>query len=151
MIALIDGDSMIFMLGYVHREHQDVNEMYKSVDIFLENLFIQTRADQYYGAIAGPGKCFRYEVYKVKPYKGNRPDQTDYMNFWRPVVTRHLINNWNFDFCNGEGALNYEADDLIFTAWNNVRLGTNLECIVCSPDKDLRTIVGMHFEYLPLT
>lgn len=147
MIALIDGDSMIFMLGWVHKEHQNVNEMYQSVDTFLENLFIMTGADQYYGAIAGPHKCFRHNLYKVKSYKGNRPEQTDYMNFWRPIVSRYLIEKWRFDLCTKPPLEAYEADDLIFTAWQNIAFNVDLECIICSPDKDLRTIVGKHYDY----
>ena len=145
MIALIDGDSMIFMLGYVHREHQNVQEMHQSVDVFLENLFIQTGADMYYGAIAGPHKCNRYEIYKVKPYKGERPELSDYMQFWRPVVDQYLREKWKFEQAHD----GYEADDLIFGAAQlcNTMGSYGMDFIVCSPDKDLRTIPGMHFDY----
>ena len=144
MTALIDGDSMIFMLGYVHREHQNIEEMYKSVDTFLENIFIQTGADTYYGAIAGPCKCFRYDIYKVKEYKGIRPELSEYMEFWRPVISDYLKDKWKFDW--PKNALQGEADDLIFGAAHDCK-DNGLEFVVCSPDKDLRTIAGMHFDY----
>lgn len=144
MVALIDGDSMIFMLGYVHKDHQDKDEMYKSVDTFLENIFIQTGADMYYGAIAGEVKCHRHDLYKMKEYKGNRPEQNEYMNFWRPLVTDYLVTQWKFDVPTSpdEG----EADDLVFGVAHDCK-ANGVEFIVCSPDKDLRTIPGMHFDY----
>lgn len=143
MIALIDGDSMIFMLGYVHKEHQNIGEMHSSIDVFLENIFIQTGADQYYGAIAGPNKCFRYELYKVKPYKGNRPEQAEYMNFWRPICKEYLQKQYGFDMPEHT----YEADDLIATASMQLR-NDGHQFVICSPDKDLRTISGFHYDYL---
>lgn len=143
MIALIDGDSMIFILGYVHREHHNVQEMYQSIDAFLENLFIQTGADMYYGAIAGSHKCNRYEIYKVKPYKGERPELNDYMQFWRPVVDQYLQEKWKFE----PAHKGYEADDLIFGVHCDCVANGIEEMIVCSPDKDLRTIAGIHFDY----
>lgn len=135
---------MIFMLGYFHREHQNKEEMFNSIDTFLENIFIRTGSDQYYGAIAGPNKCFRYDRYKVKPYKGNRAEQAPYMDFWRPICTEYLVNtdNWSFD----QPSHTYEADDLIGTAAVNLTIH-NIDFTVCSPDKDLRTIVGFHYDY----
>lgn len=142
MISLIDGDSMIFMLGYVNREHQNKHEMHESINVFLENLFITTGANQYYGAIAGPKKCFRYSLYKVKPYKGKRPEPPEYMNFWRPICTEYLQKQYGFDMPEHT----YEADDLIATASTQLKADGH-ETIICSPDKDLKTIPGLHYDY----
>jgi hypothetical protein len=77
------------------------------------------------------------------PYKGNRPEQQDYMNFWRPAVSHYLYNKWRFDIAH-QG---YEADDLIFGVHCDCVANGMEELVVCSPDKDLRTIPGMHYDY----
>lgn len=143
MIALIDGDSIAFILGWAHREHQNKEEMYKSIDEFLENLFIMTGATMYYGALASDVPCFRYDVYKVKPYKGNRPELKEHMEFWRPVVTSYLKDKWKFDSC-----APMEADDLIYTAHQELHVSDPaMDYVICSPDKDLKQIPGMHYDY----
>lgn len=140
MIALIDGDSIAYILGHVHRDHQFVDQMHSSIDSFLDNIFRQTGANMYYGALASEQPCFRYDLYKVKPYKGNRPELSEYMAFWKPIVMGYLKNRWNFDYADG-----LEADDLINTAACSI----NAECevVICSVDKDLKQIAGLHFNY----
>ena len=141
MIAIIDGDSIPFMLGWVHKEHQNIDEMEKSVDTFLENLFLLTGADMYYGALAGNEQSFRHDVYKAKSYKANRADLQDHMIFWRPIVAGYLHGKWKFDCQSG-----LEADDLVNTAALSVKSQRH-EFTVCGVDKDLKQIPGMHFDY----
>lgn len=145
MISLIDGDSLAFILGWVHKEHQNVDEMYKSIDAFLENIFIMTGADMYYGALASDILCFRYKVYKVKPYKGTRPELPEHMKFWKPIVVEYLKNQWKFDFCTSV-VTPLEADDLVYTAALSLK-AEGIEHCICSPDKDLKQITGTHYDY----
>lgn len=141
MIALIDGDSIAFMLGWHYREHRNIDEMHKAVDLFLENIFIMTGADMYYGALAGNEQSFRHDVYKVKPYKGNRKELDDHMVFWRPIVAGYLHGHYKFDCQSG-----LEADDLVYTASMALK-AEGYDVMICSPDKDLKQIPGEHFDY----
>lgn len=145
MISLIDGDSISFMLGWVHREHQDKDLMYQSIDAFLENIFILTGADMYYGALAGDRPCFRYDIYKVKPYKGTRTELQDHMVFWKPIIVQYLKDQWKFDYCTSV-VTPLEADDLVYTAALSLK-AEGIDHCICSPDKDLKQITGTHFDY----
>lgn len=141
MIALIDGDSIAFMLGWHHKDHRHIPDMHQAIDLFLENLFIQTGADMYFGAVGNDIPSFRYDTYKVKPYKGTRKDLDEHMVFWRPVVLEYLQQKWRFSTVDG-----YEADDIIATAAEELQAEKH-EFIICSPDKDLKQIAGLHFDY----
>lgn len=141
MIAIVDCDSISFMLGWHHRDHRDIPTMHQAVDKFLEDLFILTGADMYYMALAGNTPCFRYDTYKVKPYKGSRKELDEHMQFWRPIVVDYLKNQYKADSHDG-----LEADDLVYTAAMALKKYSH-DIIICSPDKDLRQIAGLHHDY----
>jgi hypothetical protein len=141
MIALIDGDSIAYILGWIHKENQDVAGMHTSIDVFLDDVFTMTGADMYFGALASDTvKCWRYELYRAKPYKGGRLDDL-HMLFWKPIVKDYLREKWKF-----QDSKLVEADDLIAMA-AQMCLKEGHEFIVCSPDKDLRQLVGRHYDY----
>lgn len=141
MIALIDGDSIAYILGWTHKESQDVLGMHAAIDSFVGDIFTMTGATHYFGALASDDiRYFRYEVYKAKPYKGGRVDDP-HMVFWKPVVKAYLKEKWKFI---DSGVL--EADDLIGLAAKNCRT-EGVDFVICSPDKDLRQIQGMHYDY----
>lgn len=151
MIALIDGDSIAFILGWHHREHYTIEVMYDAIDRFLDDIFTMTGADMYFGALASPIKCFRYDRYKVKPYKGNRPTELqEHMEFWKPVIMNYLHDKWQFAaarYSNTQwGSVSIEADDVINTSALFLQK-QNLDFTICSPDKDLKQIPGRHYNY----
>lgn len=150
MIALIDGDSIAYVLGWHHREHQNKEEMYKAVDDFLDNIFIMTGADMYFGALGGYINCFRYDIYKMKGYKATRGELQEHMVFWKPVILEYLIDKWKFQSAGYAktpfGVSTIEADDVVNTAAMFL-IGQNEEFIICSPDKDMKQIPGKHFDY----
>lgn len=151
MIALIDGDSISYILGWHHREHQNKEEVYNAIDQFLDDIFIQTGATMYFGALAGNTPCFRYDRYKVRKYKGNRPIEVqEHMKFWKPVITDYLAGKWKFvsaGFAHTPGGVcTLEADDVINTAVLSAKL-QGLGFTICSPDKDLKQLSGFHFDY----
>ena len=85
-------------------------------------------------------KCknnFRKEI--DPQYKANRKKP----NRWISELRDYLIEYWNNSFAHDE----YEADDLIF--YNAQLLNVN-DYIVCSIDKDLKQIEGLHFDYYQL-
>jgi len=85
-------------------------------------------------------KCknnFRKEIYTQ--YKENRKKP----NRWISELRDYLIDYWNNSFAHDE----YEADDLIFY---NAQLLNVDEYIICSIDKDLKQIEGLHYDYYQL-
>jgi 5'-3' exonuclease len=85
-------------------------------------------------------KCennLRKEIYTQ--YKENRKKP----NRWISELQDYLIDYWNNSFAHDE----YEADDLIFY---NAQLLNVDEYIICSIDKDLKQIEGLHYDYYQL-
>ena len=83
-------------------------------------------------------RCWRHDIAKTREYKGNRPD--------RPVLyteaKRVLLQDWDAYVAPG-----MEADDAL------AMLAADCEeahetCIICSIDKDLLTIPGLHFNFV---
>ena len=137
MTSLIDADSLVYILGYNHREHQDIPFMYKSIDDFVRTILTMTQADEYLGTFSAKS-CFRHEVYKYAPYKGNRPPKAEWLLFWEPIIKKYLIEEWGFIVPD-----DLEADDVV-CALAEVFKG---DCCICSPDKDMKQIEGIHFDY----
>jgi len=85
-------------------------------------------------------KCknnFRKEI--DPQYKANRKKP----NRWISELRDYLIEYWNNSFAHDE----YEADDLIY--YNSQLLSVN-DYIICSIDKDLKQIEGLHYDYYQL-
>ena len=85
-------------------------------------------------------KCknnFRKEI--DPQYKANRKKP----NRWISELRNYLIEYWNNSFAHDE----YEADDLIY--YNSQLLSVN-DYIICSIDKDLKQIEGLHYDYYQL-
>lgn len=136
--ALIDADSIIYIMAWNHRDKDDVDEFVKQLDEFVESLLMEVGARQYAGFFSAPSeKCFRTKIYKVRPYKGNRPEKPEWVKKWEPVVKGRLINHWGFIQLK-----EIEADDAV-----SAMQQTMVNSIICSPDKDLRQVPGNHFNY----
>jgi 5'-3' exonuclease len=142
MIAIIDGDSISYILGWNHREHQDVELMKEATHGFVHTICTLVGATSYIGLLS-PEKNFRYDTYKYAPYKGNRKrdERPEWQVFWKPIIDGYLKEQWAFFHVEG-----LEADDVVAllsegfseNKWNHV---------ICSPDKDLRQIPGLHYDY----
>jgi hypothetical protein len=154
---LIDGDAIAYMIGWNYREFvsdapQDVIwAVENSVNRFMEDLFTLTDSKLYLGIISSEAnrKNFRYDVYKYKPYKGNREEEPDWIRRWKPVINEHLLAIWGFQRSPEE----LETDDIIAGVHNSYAemyrqtQGHSAETIVCSPDKDMKQLPGQHYCY----
>lgn len=145
--ALIDADSVIYIIAYQYRETEE--EPYPEVEIvqgatdeFIKGILQATDAERYLGAIGHDSKCFRYEVAKFKPYKGGRKEPDPWVAKWKKVITDRMRSEWGFTSIDG-----LEADDIISIAADQERVASNVEVTICSPDKDLRQIPGVHYDY----
>jgi len=131
--ALIDADIMMYRSAWKH-EGGDVEELHETIDVMFEHLFHVTKCENYIGFLTGKGN-FRKEIAKTKPYKGNRKDM---------VIPEHLDNardylveQWNCYVVNG-----LEADDALGICQTKME-----KTIICSIDKDLLQIEGLHYNW----
>ena len=129
-IALIDGDLIAYPSAASVKEHEPVDLAIHRADETVRTILDMTGATSYRMWIGGNDNFRKI----INPqYKANRKDVT------KPVflqdVEQFLIDEWN---C--EVAMGCETDDM---------LGVNQkdDTILCSFDKDLLTIPGMHFNW----
>ena len=131
-IALIDADSLI----YYEMGKSTLEEALRGIDSRMNQILSETGATYYAGFLTS-GKCFRYDVAKTKPYKGNRKYGDKPIIF--PAIKEYLRQKWN---CKSVPEL--EADDLV-SIYHTDPFGST---VICSPDKDvLYQNRGMHYNY----
>lgn len=145
--ALIDGDSIIYILAWTHKEFYPDSPgevdytavIQDAVDQFVIGILAAANTSKYLGALGDQTqKSFRYEWAKYKPYKGTRKPKDEWVIRWEQIIRERLITEWKF--CTVPGL---EADDIVGLMHGHYFP----ECIVCSPDKDLRQLPGSHFDY----
>lgn len=142
MIALIDADSLIYIIAWHHKDLDSIAEgvVRKACDNLVQAILNSTKADTYIGSFSNSSN-FRNEYYKYAPYKGNRKDKDEWVLKWESVIKTHLIDKWGFI----EPTHTVEADDIICSLWYNLNDWENI--VICSTDKDLRQIPGYHLNY----
>jgi len=144
-LVLIDADSLIYIVG---NEMKDVRiEILgtEKLNEFIMSILIATRCGSYMGFYGEIGsKNFRYDVAKTKPYKGNRNrDKEDWLLFWEPILKEHMKIYWKF-----QAVSKIEADDAVAIAHTKyVKEGKYNKVVIASPDKDLRQLGGLHYDY----
>lgn len=88
-----------------------------------------------YVYVKGDGTNFRDEIATIAPYKGNRSARKPH---YLPDIKQYLIDNWKAIEVSGK-----EVDDQIAT----VAYESSKPYVICSPDKDLDQIPGLHWNY----
>lgn len=148
---LIDGDLLVHeisVLGeYIDEETQEPRVRHFS---YLEEIVVN-RIDEICQAVnstlppviylTGKGN-FRYDIAKLKPYKGNRKSEKP-LHFEN--VKWFLISRYNAIIVDG-----MEADDALGIEQSNTLSDLGGEfpycpTVICSRDKDLRQIPGWHY------
>lgn len=136
MIALVDGDLIVYRLGFAAN---DVSwPLCRSrVDEFLEDLLVLTlEAKDYEGFLTNGTNNFRNKIAVTKPYKGQRSGD-------KPVhyddIRNYLVNEWKFKM-----ETEQEADDAL--GIRATELGD--KSIIVSIDKDLDNIPGWHYNFV---
>jgi 5'-3' exonuclease len=136
--ALIDGDSIAYILGYNFRDSHDEDLMQYSVDNFIRSTLGLLEVTHYIGALSSK-PVFRDQIYQYARYKGKRGEDHLDIARWKPFINGHLENEWKFI-----RVPNLEADDIVGYHAYNPELGTT---IICSPDKDLKQVPGELYDY----
>ena len=140
MTSLIDADSIVYILAWQYRENGTEEEVKKACDQFLKDILTLTQATHFLGAFS-PDECFRKEIYRYAEYKGNRPDKPEFVTRWEDIIKKHYATEYGF-----VTDPNLEADDIIAGVGSMYRIA-NQAFTICSPDKDLRQVYGMHYDY----
>jgi hypothetical protein len=89
--------------------------------------------------LSGPDN-FRYDVATIKPYKGNRKE--DSKPFWYQQIRNYLTESWDAEVISGR-----EADD----ECSIVQRNTDGQTIIATIDKDLDMVPGDHYDYVRRT
>lgn len=139
MIALIDADSIVYIVAWKYKEYQDiaVDEVLRNCDEFVHAILKSVNATHYLGSFSD-SPTFRHRIYKYAPYKGTRKEKEPWLTFWEPIIKNHFVEKWGFVI-----PKDIEADDVISAA----ALTLEGPVTICSPDKDMRQIAGIHFDY----
>lgn len=135
----IDADTLVYLVAYKFRESDDTEGALQELDNYVRTILDNT-ATTYYAGFLGGAKCFRYQVAKTKPYKGNRPPSPDWYVKWNGPMKAYLRDEWNFQIVNG-----IEADDAvcIYQTWCREN---SKNSILSHGDKDLYQIEGNHYD-----
>jgi len=115
-------------------------------DKLMSDILYATDAKEYRAFLSGRDN-FRYKVYPE--YKANR--KATPKPFHLQAVREFLINEWKCEVCNG-----YEADDALGIEQTELNkelcrcghCGGDEASIICTIDKDLDMIPGMHYNFV---
>lgn len=145
--ALIDGDSITYLIGWHFKDQAQTLENYtaviKATDRFIDTLLQGAKADSYIGFLGGVHPTFRH--LQNKDYKSTRGlTKPDWYMQWGSIVNHRLMHYWKFEYVEG-----FEAEDGVSMMAYHYR-GIQRDYIICHIDKDLNQIPGEHFNYKTL-
>lgn len=133
MKALIDFDIVSYSCA-AYNEEWGWDACRQDIDDLVRRILETTGATSFDGFISGAGN-FRYQVFPG--YKSNRKGKAD--PIYRQDANSYLVSEYGGKVTDG-----YEADDAIGIAATSEGVGN---CIICSIDKDLKTIPGNHYNW----
>jgi 5'-3' exonuclease len=139
-IALIDADSIIYIVAWNHKDSEEMFVL-QAVDSLIQSIFQKTQATHYVMALSSEYN-FRDEVYTYDVYKGNRGPKPEWVEKWEATIKGHLKTTYN-----AFKVMEYEADDILATMGPQLMEDLENKVIYCSPDKDLKQLMGFHFNY----
>jgi len=135
MKALIDGDIIVYRIGFASEEETESIAMARCSE-FIEDLILFNGFGEYQGYLTGK-KNFRNEIAVTAPYKGNRKSA-------KPkhyqLLRDYMESAWAFTMIEDQ-----EADDAIGIAAYEMEVG---EYCICSIDKDLDMLRGDHYNFV---
>lgn len=141
--ALIDGDSIIYILAWTNKDIFEELALRAAVDEMVKGILLSTESTKYIGALGHKEhKSFRYDLAKYKPYKATRGEKPEHVILMEPIIIDQLVNQWGFIT-----VPHLEADDIVSIAAEANRRSDSFPSVICSPDKDLKQISGEHFDY----
>ena len=134
-VVLIDADSLMYFSSYGSEEEQILSETKLSEKIYdILNIVERSyKVDSYYIFVKGSNN-FRYKIFPA--YKKNRPEK-------HPII--EVLNKYLVETMGAIESHNAESDDYVFSYSQIPKFKGR--SIICSVDKDLRQIPGIHYDY----
>lgn len=136
-LNIIDIDSLIYIHSYNLREDDDFFNHKESILNHIIKMCNATECSKYMGFLT-IGRNFRYDIAKIKPYKGNRKKIVKPKFFYD--YQQYLIEELGCTF-----HTDLEADDLCKIA--NNRYKEQYDIIVSTTDKDLKQFPATFYNY----
>lgn len=145
MTALIDGDILLYEIGFATQKKTETGEIIPSpveeVNELVDNRIKEICAAVYATEppkiyLTGTGN-FRFELAKRRDYKGNRKQIKP---FHYKYIKAYLQSQWGAEVVNG-----MEADDALCIEQTS-RISRR-DSIICSRDKDLKQCPGFHYTW----
>ena len=136
MIALIDGDILVYRIGFASNDTSDRLAIARMAE-FLEELVMRPEVGDYKGFLTGSNN-YRNEIAKTAPYKGNR---TGDKPIHYEILREYLRSAWAFTEVQEQ-----EADDAIGIA--AYEFESVDDYLIMTLDKDLDMIRGWHYNFV---
>ena len=149
--ALIDGDIIVYRISYSNKPKESteafstngmiertLDDVKGDVDNFMKFIRDETGCTHFTGFLSAPRKTtFRTLLATIREYKGNRK-KGDLPPFFNEI--KEYLQS-EYGFIKSES---YEADDLLASYQSQAE---ESETIICSIDKDLLQVPGLHWNW----
>jgi len=142
-LAIIDADSMIYIIAWKFKTKKVANMVRISLNQFIHELLKASGATHYVGFYGSSDKTtapnFRFAL--DPEYKANRPETPEFITKWRPTIHKEMSDKWGFLPVSG-----MEADDAVSITKRRYEKEYD-EIVVITADKDLKQLAGItHFD-----
>jgi 5'-3' exonuclease len=137
MLVLIDGDVLIYRNIW---KKESLEEAIESLELDITDIVESNFATDYQLALGSSEDNFRSDLYsEYKKSASRSSSRSNRSELYQPVKD-YLIARNNVTFCEG-----FEADDMLRIWWTEAQANKEVS-IICSIDKDLNCIPGLHYD-----
>lgn len=144
-VAIIDADSIAFIIGWNYKDSGRTDQVIAHTDDFIHSMLQATQCRHYIGMLSPKAevKNFRDTIAVTQLYKGNRPEKPEWHKVWAKIIEDHLINYWGF--IRGPGDM--ETDDIVVALHTYLNTIPSCTPILCGNDKDALQSPGHHYNF----
>lgn len=136
-LAIIDADSLL----YFNMGEDSIQECINGLLEAISDICVETGSTHYVLYLTGHD-CFRYDIAKTKPYKGNRRDESE-----KPPMF-FALKHYALHTLGATVSPKLEADDMVALHRNKILATKTNDCVIAAIDKDvLCQIPGRHWNY----
>lgn len=140
MIALIDGDIILYRVGFTTENDPEAIARIRTDDL-IDTILVETQATEFEVWLSdNKTNNFRYGIWPE--YKANRtqPRPKHY-----EIIKEHLVTKWGARIAHG-----MEADDALGIGQDKLEESCPdlAQTVICSIDKDLLQVPGMHYNFV---
>ena len=133
MLALIDGDIVVYRAAAVSENDPHIGQLIDRIDFTMQDILDACRTKNYIAYVGGSGNFRKVLSPEYKAHRTKPPPK--FLN----EAKEHLITKWR-----AKVSIDCETDDeLGILATENEN-----KCVICSIDKDLRQIPGLHYNWV---